>query len=59
MKSFDRAVTSKDPSIPSALIDPLVDSLHGDPRRLSFLRTIGFAPEQFAKIEFKVTLPKE
>ena len=29
-----------------------------DPRWLPFLRKIGKAPEQLAKIEFKVTLPK-
>jgi hypothetical protein len=28
-----------------------------DPRCLAFLRKLGYAPEQFAKIEFKVTLP--
>jgi hypothetical protein len=30
----------------------------GDPRRQPFLRKIGFAPEQLARIEFKVTLPQ-
>jgi TolB-like protein/cytochrome c-type biogenesis protein CcmH/NrfG len=56
---LNRAVTSKDPNVSGALTDPLLDSLHGDPRWIPFLRTIGFAPEQLAKIEFKVTLPAE
>jgi hypothetical protein len=30
---------------------------HAAPRWLPFLRKIGYAPEQLAKIEFKVTLP--
>ena len=32
----------------------LFDKIHGDPRWLPFLRKIGKAPEQLAKIEFKV-----
>jgi hypothetical protein len=30
---------------------------HADPRWAAFLRKIGYAPEQLAKIEFKVMLP--
>ena len=37
---------------------PTLDRLHGDPRWLPLLRKMGVAPEQLAKIEFKVTLPK-
>jgi hypothetical protein len=36
----------------------LFDNIHADPRWLAFLRKIGKAPEQLAKIEFKVTLPQ-
>ena len=36
--------------------DNLFDKIHADPRWLAFLRKIGKAPEQLAKIEFKVTL---
>jgi hypothetical protein len=32
--------------------------LRGDLRWLPFLYKIGYAPEQLAKIEFKVTLPQ-
>jgi hypothetical protein len=34
-------------------------NIQADPRWLPFLRKIGYAPEQLAKIDFKVTLPKE
>ena len=36
----------------------LFDKIHADPRWLSFLRKVGKAPEQLAKIEFKATLPQ-
>jgi len=36
----------------------LFDKIHADPRWLPFLRKVGKAPEQLAKIEFKVTLPQ-
>ena len=35
------------------------DPVRNDPRWLPFLRKIGKAPEQLAKIEFKVTLPQD
>ena len=34
------------------------DNIHADPRWLALLRKLGKAPEQLAKIEFKVTLPQ-
>jgi serine/threonine protein kinase/tetratricopeptide (TPR) repeat protein len=37
--------------------DPLYSSLHDDPRWLPFLRSIGKAPEQLDRIQFKVALP--
>ena len=40
------------------MTDNLFDKIHGDARWLPFLRKIGKAPEQLAKIEFKVTLPQ-
>jgi TolB-like protein/Tfp pilus assembly protein PilF len=39
-------------------IENLFDKIHADPRWLPFLRKVGKAPEQLAKIEFKVTLPQ-
>jgi hypothetical protein len=37
---------------------PTFAGLRGDLRWLPFLYKIGYAPEQLAKIEFKVTLPQ-
>jgi hypothetical protein len=37
----------------------LLDKIHSDPRWLPFLRKIGKAPDQLAKIKFKVTLPPQ
>jgi hypothetical protein len=38
--------------------DSLFDKIHTDPRWLQFLRKIGMAPDQLAKIEFHVPLPE-
>ena len=38
---------------------PLLTKLHDDPRWLPFLRRVGQAPEQLAKIEFNPRLPYE
>jgi hypothetical protein len=46
-------------SFAEIVVDPLFTRLHDDPRWLPFLRTIGKAPEQLAKIPFKVMLPGE
>ena len=37
----------------------LFDKIHSDPRWLAFLRKIGKAPDQLAKIKFNVTLPPQ
>jgi hypothetical protein len=42
----------------STVTENLFDKIHADPRWLPFLRKIGKAPEQLAKIDFKVTLPE-
>jgi hypothetical protein len=55
---LDKAAAIHDPGVAGVLSDPLFDSLHGDPRWLPYLRKIGYAPEQLAKIELKVTLPQ-
>src|SRR6185437_3128468 len=54
---LDKAVQSNDASLPNSQIDPLLTQLHADTRWLPFLRKIGHAPEQLAKIPFTVTLP--
>jgi len=55
---LDKAAASHDPGVAGVLSDPVYDPLHGDSRWLPFLRKVGYAPEQLAKIELKVTLPQ-
>jgi serine/threonine protein kinase/tetratricopeptide (TPR) repeat protein len=55
---LDKAVEYGDPGISEIVTENLFDKIHKDPRWLPFLRKIGKAPEQLAKIDFKVTLPK-
>jgi TolB-like protein/Tfp pilus assembly protein PilF len=54
---LDKAVEYRDPVINEITVENLLDKIHADPRWLPFLRKTGKAPEQLAKIEFKVTLP--
>jgi len=61
-KAFEWLQTAKkysDPGLSEIPVDKLFDNIHGDPRWLPFLRSIGKAPEQLAKIKFKVALPGE
>jgi TolB-like protein/Flp pilus assembly protein TadD len=55
---LDKAVKYGDGGLGEIVTDNLFDKIHADPRWLAFLRKIGKAPEQLAKIEFKVTLPQ-
>ena len=55
---LDNAVEYGDPGLAEIVTDNLFDKIHADPRWLAFLRKLGKAPEQLAKIEFKVTLPQ-
>jgi hypothetical protein len=55
---LDKAVEYGDPGLSDIVTENLFDKIHTDPRWLPFLRKIGKAPEQLAKIEFKVTLPQ-
>jgi TolB-like protein/Tfp pilus assembly protein PilF len=54
---LDKAVEYNDPGIGEIVTENLFDKIHADPRWLAFLRKVGKAPEQLAKIEFNVTLP--
>ncbi len=54
---LDKAVEYSDGGLGGIVTESLFDNIHADPRWLPFLRRIGKAPEQLAKIEFKVTLP--
>jgi TolB-like protein/Flp pilus assembly protein TadD len=55
---LDKAVEYGDGGISEIVTENLFDKIHADPRWLPFLRKIGKAPEQLAKIEFQVTLPQ-
>jgi TolB-like protein/lipoprotein NlpI len=55
---LDKTVEYGDPGLSEIVPENLFDKIHADPRWLPFLRKIGKAPEQLAKIEFKVTLPQ-
>jgi len=53
-----KALEYGDSGLSEIVTENLFDKIHTDPRWPAFLRRIGKAPEQLAKIEFKVTLPK-
>ena len=55
---LDKAVEYGDTGLGEIVTENLFDKIHADPRWQAFLRKIGRAPEQLAKIEFKVTLPQ-
>ena len=55
---LDKAVEYGDHGLCEIVTENLFDKIHDDPRWLPFLRKVGKAPEQLAKIEFKVTLPQ-
>ncbi len=56
---LDKAVEYGDPGLAAIVTEPFFDNIHADPRWLAFLRKIAKAPEQLAKIEFRVTLPQD
>jgi tetratricopeptide (TPR) repeat protein len=56
---LDKAVQYQDPGLSEIVSENLFGNIHSDPRWLPFLRKIGRAPDQLAKIQFKVTLPQE
>ena len=61
-KSFewlDKAIEYHDGGLNEIVCEPLFGKVKADPRWLPFLRKVGKAPEQLAKIEFEVKLPAE
>ena len=52
---LDKAVAYHDGGLSEIVTEKLFDKIRSDPRWLPFLRKIGKAPDQLAKIEFKVT----
>jgi tetratricopeptide (TPR) repeat protein len=55
---LDKAVRYEDGGLSEIVYERFFDKIRSDPRWLPFLRRIGRAPEQLAKIEFEVTLPQ-
>jgi TolB-like protein/class 3 adenylate cyclase/Flp pilus assembly protein TadD len=51
---LDKAVAYQDPGFGEIVTENLFDKIHSDPRWLPFLHKIGRAPDQLAKIEFKM-----
>src|SRR5262252_2482710 len=51
---LDKAIAYQDPGLSDIVSENLFDKIHSDPRWLPFPRKIGKAPDQLAKIEFKV-----
>ena len=56
---LDKAIAAQDSNLATIHLEPLFANLYKDPRWSSLLHKLGQAPEQLAKIEFKVTLPTE
>jgi tetratricopeptide (TPR) repeat protein len=54
---LDKAVAYQDPGLSFIVNENLFDKIRHDPRWLPFLRKLGYAPEELAKIKFTVTLP--
>jgi TolB-like protein/Flp pilus assembly protein TadD len=55
---LDKTIEYGDPGLSEIVTENLFDNIRNDSRWLPFLRKLGKAPEQLAKIEFKVTLPQ-
>jgi TolB-like protein/Flp pilus assembly protein TadD len=56
---LDKALEYHDSGLSEIAAENLFDKIHSDPRWLPFLRKIGKAPDQLAKIKFNVTLPPQ
>jgi len=55
---LSHAVEYGDPDLSDVATENLLDKIHGDSRWDVFLRKVGYAPEQLAKIAFKLSLPQ-
>ena len=55
---LERAVKAEDTGIATASVEPLLASLHDDPRWPQFLEMIGQDPDRLAAIALKIDLPK-
>ena len=55
---LNKAIEYGDPGLSEIVTENLFENIHSDPRWLPFLRKIGMASDQLARIQFRVTLPK-
>ena len=55
---LNKAIEYDDTGLAGIVSENLFENIHSDPRWLPFLRKIGKAPDQLAKIQFRVPLPK-
>jgi adenylate cyclase len=55
---LDKAVEYGDPGLSEIVVENLFDRVRSDPRWVPFLRKLGKAPDQLAKIRFNVSLPE-
>jgi TolB-like protein/lipoprotein NlpI len=55
---LEKAIEIDDTGLAEAHVQPLFANLHGEPRWLPFLESIGKSPAQLAAIPFEVTLPQ-
>jgi adenylate cyclase len=55
---LDKSVAANDGGAILILVDNLFTNVRSDPRWLPLLRSLGKAPDQVEKIEFKVRLPQ-
>ena len=56
---LEQAAKESDSTMATVMLDPFLKKFHADPRWMPFLRKVGKAPEQLAKIAFKVSLPRD
>jgi len=55
---LEKSVKTRDSGLPTMASNPVLKSLHTDPRWLALLRRLGKAPEQLAAIKFDVKVPQ-
>jgi adenylate cyclase len=51
---LEKAFEHNDPGLSEIVAENTFSNIHGDPRWLPFLESIGRSPEQLARIEFRI-----
>ncbi len=54
---LDKTMDQRNRSVPYTVYGVSFSKLHDDPRWKAYLRKVGFAPDQLAKVKFEVNLP--